>query len=91
MDTAAKLLDAMRRNPRKWSIEELVAVEYHILAPYFQPKDMSVPDLSGEFLTHVLKSVQAQLARRAKAEGVSLNTRVLTFIAEGLGRHESRV
>jgi antitoxin HicB len=81
----------MRRNPRDWSIEELVAVEHHIPAPYFQPKDMSVLDLSGEFRTHVLKSVHAQSARRAKAEGVSLNTRVLTFIAEGLGRHESRV
>jgi hypothetical protein len=90
MDMAATLLDAMRRNPRDWSIEELVAVEHHIPAPYFQPKDMSVLDLSGEFRTHVLKSVQAQLARRAKSKGVSRNTLVLTSIAEGLGRRESR-
>jgi antitoxin HicB len=89
MDTAAKLLDAMRRNPRDWSIEELVAVEHHILAPYF-PIDVSVSDLSGKFLTRVRKSVHAQSARRAKAEGVSLNTLVLTSIAEGLGRRESR-
>jgi antitoxin HicB len=39
----------------------------------------------------VPKSVHAQSARRAKAEGVSLNTLVLASIAEGVGRHESRV
>jgi predicted HicB family RNase H-like nuclease len=65
-------------------------VGHHIPATYFQPKDMSVLDLSAEFLTYLLKIVQAQLARRAKSKGVSLNTLVLTSISEGLGRHESR-
>jgi antitoxin HicB len=37
-------------------------------------------------VARVPKSIHAQLAVRAKAEGVSLNTLVLTFIAEGLGR-----
>jgi antitoxin HicB len=90
MDTAAKLLDAMRRNPSGSSIEELVTAGRHIPAPYF-PIDVSVSDLSGKFLTRVRKCVQAQLARRAESEGVSLNSRVLTFIAEGVGRRESRV
>lgn len=43
---------------------------------------------SGKFVARVPKSVHAQLATRAKAEGVSLNTLVLTFIAQGLGRKE---
>lgn len=42
--------------------------------------------VSGKFVTRVPKTTHAQLTTRAKAEGVSLNTLVLTFIAEGLGR-----
>lgn len=41
---------------------------------------------SGKFVARVPKSIHAQLALRAKAEGVSLNALVLAFIAEGLGR-----
>jgi len=41
---------------------------------------------SGKFVARVPKTVHAQLATRAKAEGVSLNTLVLTFIAQGLIR-----
>lgn len=40
--------------------------------------------MSGKFVTHVPKTVHAQLATRARAEGVSLNTLVLSFIAQGL-------
>lgn len=40
---------------------------------------------SGKFVARVPKTVHAQLAMRAKSEGVSLNTLVLTFIAQGLG------
>jgi antitoxin HicB len=52
---------------------------------------VAVPDLSGKFVTRVPKSTHAQLAARARQEGVSLNTLVLTFIAEGLGRRDSAV
>ena len=45
---------------------------------------------SGKFVARVPKSIHAQLAVRAKAEGVSLNTLVLAFIAEGLGRRAER-
>ena len=45
---------------------------------------------SGKFVARVPKTVHAQLATRAKAEGVSLNTLVLTFIAQGLGRKQRR-
>lgn len=43
---------------------------------------------SGKFVARVPKTTHAQLTTRAKAEGVSLNALVLTFIAEGLGRRE---
>jgi antitoxin HicB len=45
---------------------------------------------SGKFVARVPKTVHAQLATRAKAEGVSLNTLVLTFIAQGLGGGSAR-
>lgn len=34
-------------------------------------------------------TIHAKLAERAKVEGVSLNTLVLAFIAEGLGRNDA--
>ena len=45
---------------------------------------------SGKFVARVPKTVHAQLTTRAKAEGVSLNALVLTFIAHGLGRKGGR-
>lgn len=45
---------------------------------------------SGKFVARVPKTIHAQLATRAKSEGVSLNSLVLAFIAEGLGRRENR-
>lgn len=45
---------------------------------------------SGRFVARVPKTVHAQLTTRARAEGVSLNTLVLTFIAQGLGKAERR-
>lgn len=58
-------------------------------APFYRPD--TVPEVSGKFVTRLPKSVHAKLAERAKAErakaeGVSLNTLVLAFVAEGLGR-----
>jgi antitoxin HicB len=41
---------------------------------------------SGKFVARVPKTLHAQLATRARAEGVSLNALVLSFIAQGLGR-----
>ena len=43
---------------------------------------------SGKFVARVPKTIHAQLATRARTEGVSLNTLVVTFIAQGLGRKE---
>ena len=52
--------------------------------PFYRPD--TVPEVSGKFVTRLPKSIHAKLAERAKAEGVSLNTLVLAFVAEGLGR-----
>ena len=46
---------------------------------------------SGKFVARVPKTVHAQLATRARAEGVSLNALVLTFIAQGLGGSGGKV
>ena len=45
---------------------------------------------SGKVVARVPKTIHARLATGAKAEGVSLNTLVLSFIAEGLGPKERR-
>jgi antitoxin HicB len=41
-----------------------------------------------KFVQRLPRSLHASLQARARIEGVSLNTLVLTLIAEGLGRHE---
>lgn len=43
-----------------------------------------------KFVQRLPRSIHASLQARAKAEGVSINTLVLTLIAEGLGRHEGK-
>ena len=43
---------------------------------------------SGKFVARVPKTIHAQLTTRAKTEGVSLNTLVVSFIAQGLGCRE---
>jgi len=57
--------------------------------PEWQP-EATPEDASGKFIQRVPKTIHARLVRRAKAEGVSLNSLVLSFIAEGLGQKEVR-
>ncbi|MDA8418569.1 MAG: type II toxin-antitoxin system HicB family antitoxin [Desulfobacteraceae bacterium] len=42
---------------------------------------------SGKWVQRVPKSVHARVASLASREGVSINSLVASFIAEGLGRH----
>jgi antitoxin HicB len=56
--------------------------------PTAKPAEMQ--EVSGKFVARLPKSLHARLVVRAKQEGVSLNTLVLTFIAEGLGQKETR-
>ena len=41
---------------------------------------------SGKFVARVPKTVHAKLSSRARAEGVSLNTLVVSLLSEGLGK-----
>lgn len=44
---------------------------------------------SGRFVQRVPRSLHQQLIARAKDEGVSLNTLVVSLVAEGLGRRSA--
>lgn len=57
--------------------------------PAYRPE--TTPTASGRFVTRLPKSIHAKLAERAKTEGVSLNSLVLAYIAEGLGRKDLHV
>ncbi|MDR2450623.1 MAG: type II toxin-antitoxin system HicB family antitoxin [Candidatus Accumulibacter sp.] len=55
-----------------------------IPAPAFRADGVD-EKFSGKFVTRLPRTLHARLAARAKAEGVSLNTLVLSFIASGMG------
>ena len=63
--------------------ETLAALAAHGL-PLPKPNQGAVA--SGKFVARMPKSMHAQLALRARSEGVSLNTLVLTFLAQHLGQ-----
>jgi antitoxin HicB len=54
------------------------------------PKPGSLEKQSGKWVQRVPKSVHLRLVEKAKEEGVSLNTLVITLIAESLGRSSLR-
>ncbi|MDR0478299.1 MAG: type II toxin-antitoxin system HicB family antitoxin [Burkholderiaceae bacterium] len=66
-------------------VSALADMGREIPAPSFNPQDGVVPSASGKFIIRAPKTMHARLTTRAKAEGVSLNTMVLTLLAEGLG------
>lgn len=51
------------------------------------PKPFST--VSGRFVQRVPRSLHAQLIARAKAEGVSLNTLVVSLVSEGIGQRKA--
>ena len=50
------------------------------------PAPTTATTASGKFVARVPKSVHAKLSSRAKVEGVSLNTLVVSLLSEGLGK-----
>lgn len=58
-------------------------------APAFNVADFTPASASGKVLARLPRSMHLQLTARAKTEGVSLNSLVLAFIAEGLGRRNT--
>ena len=67
-------------------ISALVDMGEEIPAPSFRIEDTTAPRASGRFVTRVPKTLHARLSARARAEGVSLNSLVLSLLSEGLGR-----
>jgi len=59
-----------------------------IPTPKFRTVAADTMEPSGKFVQRVPKSIHAQLTARARQEGVSLNSLVLAFIADGLGRSD---
>ena len=51
------------------------------------PKPFS--NVSGRFVQRVPRSLHAQLIARAKIEGVSLNTLVVSIVSQGLGQRQT--
>ena len=47
--------------------------------------------VSGRFVQRVPRSLHAQLIARAKIEGVSLNTLVVSIVSQGLGQRQTEV
>lgn len=52
---------------------------------------MPFSDVSGRFVQRVPRSLHAQLIARAKIEGVSLNTLVVSIVSQGLGQRQTEV
>ena len=48
-------------------------------------------DVSGRFVQRVPRSLHAQLIARAKIEGVSLNTLVVSIVSQGLGQRQAKL
>lgn len=65
-----------------------IAAQVDMKRPIPQPTRYSEEGKPVKFVQRLPRSLHATLQARAKVEGVSLNTLVLTLIAEGLGRHE---
>jgi hypothetical protein len=53
--------------------------------------DMMTTDVSGRFVQRVPRSLHAQLIARAKIEGVSLNTLVVSIVSQGLGQRQTEL
>jgi antitoxin HicB len=47
--------------------------------------------ISGRFVQRVPRSLHAQLIARAKIEGVSLNTLVVSIVSQGLGQRQAEL
>lgn len=68
------------------TVSAMVDMGQEIPAPAFNAEDFTPAAASGKVLARLPRSMHLQLTARAKTEGVSLNSLVLAFIAEGLGR-----
>ena len=61
-----------------------------VATEFGDPVPAPYSSVSGRFVQRVPKSLHRQLVDEAKSEGVSLNTLVVSLVAEGLGRRVVR-
>ena len=71
------------------TVSAMADMGQEIPAPAFNADDFTPASASGKILARLPRSMHLQLSARAKTEGVSLNSLVLAFIAEGLGRRSA--
>lgn len=71
------------------TVSALVDMGQEVPAPAFSVDDFMPASASGKVLARLPRSMHLQLTARAKTERVSLNSLVLAFIAEGLGRRNA--
>lgn len=71
------------------TVSAMADMGQEVPAPAFSVEDFTPASASGKVLARLPRSMHMQLTARAKTEGVSLNSLVLAFIAEGLGRRSS--
>ena len=71
------------------ALEETIAALESMGFPV--PVPNSASQYSGKFIQRVPKSLHARLASRAKREGISMNSLVISFLAEGLGTKRTPV
>ena len=69
------------------TVSALVDMGREVPVPTLTARDFTPLSVSGKFVARVPRSMHIQLAARAKTEGVSLNTLVISLIAEGMGRN----
>lgn len=62
-----------------------LAVETHQAEGWPLPEPQGVSQYSGQFRLRMPRSLHAELAARAEAEGVSLNSLAVAYVARGLG------
>lgn len=87
--TIEEALENGRDAFQSW-ISAWIAAGRTVPVPAFTPEDAAAAEASGRFITRVPKSVHSRLTAKAKAEGVSLNTLVVSLLAEGLGRKTAK-
>ena len=71
------------------TVSAMMDMGQEVPAPAFTAEDFPPASASGKILARLPRSMHMQLTARAKTEGVSLNSLVLAFIAEGLGRRNA--
>ena len=55
------------------------------------PEPKAQPEYSGQLRLRLPKTLHAKLAMQAAAESVSLNTLIVNYLAESIGRRQERI